>query len=111
MGTIRARGRGVTWEASPGAGPLPCLLGDLPFTTGQGESREREGAAARSLGIDIDIPTGPEQSRCTRDGVQAAVLAAFEGGADGVVLSRKYSEMRLDNLAGAGDAIREVTGR
>jgi len=39
------------------------------------------------------------------------VLAAFEGGADGVVLSRKYSEMRLDNLAGAGDAIREVTGR
>jgi len=60
-------------------------------------------------GIDIDIPT-PElnQTKCTRDGVKAAVLAAFEGGAQGVVLSRKYSEMRLDNLAGAGDAVRQL---
>jgi hypothetical protein len=60
-------------------------------------------------GIDIDIPT-PElgQTRCTRGKVKAAVLAAFEGGAHGVVLSRKYSEMMLDNLAGAGDAIRQL---
>ena len=59
-------------------------------------------------GIDIDIPTGP--ARCTREGVKAAVLAAFAGGAHGVVLSRKYSEMRLENLSGAGDAIRELEG-
>ncbi len=60
-------------------------------------------------GIDIDIPT-PElgQTRCTRDRVKAAVLAAFDGGAHGVVLSRKYSEMQIDNLAGAGDAVREL---
>jgi hypothetical protein len=25
-----------------------------------------------------------------------------------VILSRKYSEMRLDNLSGAGDALREL---
>jgi len=36
------------------------------------------------------------------------VLGAFSGGAQGVVLSRKYSEMQLDHLAGAGDAIREL---
>jgi hypothetical protein len=36
-----------------------------------------------------------------------AVLAAFRGGADGLILSRKYSEMRLANLKGAGNAIRE----
>ena len=36
-----------------------------------------------------------------------AVKAAFEGGAHGVLLSRKYSEMRLANLGGAGRAIRE----
>ena len=46
--------------------------------------------------------------RCTREGVKAATLAAFDGGAQGVVLSRKYSEMRLDILSGAGDAIREL---
>ena len=34
--------------------------------------------------------------------------AAFEGGADGILLSRKYSEMRLDNLRAAGRAAREA---
>jgi len=34
------------------------------------------------------------------------VLAAFQGGADGVVLSRKWSEMRPANLNGAGEATR-----
>jgi len=59
-------------------------------------------------GIDIDVPTRAESSKCTRQGVKAAVLAAFRAGAHGVVLSRKYSEMKLDNLSGAGDAIKEL---
>lgn len=59
-------------------------------------------------GIDIDIPTAPENTKCSRQGVKDAVLAAFTGGAQGVVLSRKYSEMWLEHLAGAGDAIREL---
>ena len=59
-------------------------------------------------GIDIDIPTAAEESKCTPEGVRDAVKAAFAGGARGVVLSRKYSEMRLDNLAGAGQALREL---
>ena len=41
-------------------------------------------------------------------GTRDAVLAAFHGGADGVILSRKYSEMKLGNLAGAGDAIKAL---
>ena len=57
-------------------------------------------------GIDIDIPTNAANSKCTPQGVRAAVQAAFDGGADGVILSRKYSEMKLANLAGAGDALR-----
>jgi hypothetical protein len=40
--------------------------------------------------------------------VYQSVKAAFDGGAPGVLLSRKYSEMRLDNLHGAGRAIRET---
>jgi hypothetical protein len=59
-------------------------------------------------GIDVDVPTAAGHSKCTRSGVRDAVLAAFRGGADGVILSRKYSEMMLDHLAGAGDAIRQL---
>jgi hypothetical protein len=59
-------------------------------------------------GIDIDIPTGLNEKRTQPSDVKAAVLAAFEAGAPGVVLSRKYAEMRLTNLAGAGEALRDL---
>ncbi len=59
-------------------------------------------------GIDIDIPTGANQSKSTPQGAKDAVLAAFKANAHGVILSRKYSEMKLANLKGAGDAIREL---
>ncbi len=58
-------------------------------------------------GIDIDIPTALNEKRTTPDDVRQAVKAAFAAGAEGVVLSRKYSEMRLANLAGAGQGLRE----
>jgi hypothetical protein len=59
-------------------------------------------------GIDIDIPTGKDNAKCTPEGTKAAVLAAFRGGADGVILSRKYSEMKLANLRAAGAALKEI---
>ena len=59
-------------------------------------------------GIDIDIPTDRGNSKCTPQSVKEAVLAVFHAGASGVLLSRKYSEMRLANLNGAGDAVREL---
>src|SRR5215467_3275064 len=59
-------------------------------------------------GIDIDIPTGLNEKRTQPADVKAAVLAAFKAGAPGVVLSRKYAEMKLTNLAGAGEALREL---
>jgi hypothetical protein len=59
-------------------------------------------------GIDVDVPTAATHSKCTPDGVRDAVLATFHGGADGIILSRKYSEMKLEHLAGAGDALRQL---
>jgi hypothetical protein len=59
-------------------------------------------------GIDIDIPVAQTSAHCTPEGTRDAVLAAFHGGADGVLLSRKYSEMKLGNLRGAGDAIKQL---
>jgi hypothetical protein len=59
-------------------------------------------------GIDIDIPTAATSKKTQPDDVYLAVKAAFEGGAHGVLLSRKYSEMRLDNIRAAGRAVREL---
>jgi hypothetical protein len=59
-------------------------------------------------GIDIDIPTGANEKKTQPDDVYQAVKAAFTAGAHGVILSRKYSEMRLDNLRAAGRAVREL---
>src|SRR5262249_11771232 len=59
-------------------------------------------------GIDIDIPTAATSKKTQPDDVYAAVKAAFAGGAHGVLLSRKYSEMRLDNIRAAGRAVREL---
>jgi hypothetical protein len=59
-------------------------------------------------GIDVDIPTEPANSKRTPQSVKEAVMAALRAGAAGVILSRKYSEMRLANLGGAGEAICEL---
>jgi hypothetical protein len=59
-------------------------------------------------GIDIDIPTDPGHSKCTPEGVKDAVLAAFHGDADGIILSRKYSEMKLANFRSARTALKEL---
>lgn len=89
-----------------------------------------EGRAVIYAGIDVDIPVGKPGStdvppadpgdtaeidadtteganlvRTTPERVAAAVLAAFEGGASGIVLSRKYSEMNRANLSGVGTAL------
>jgi hypothetical protein len=35
-------------------------------------------------------------------------MAVLRSGAEGIILARKYSEMRLSNLKGAGDALKEL---
>jgi hypothetical protein len=59
-------------------------------------------------GVNNDSTSGDDLTSCTPESVKAAVLGAFSGGAAGVVLSRKYSEMMLDNLGGAGAALAEL---
>ena len=58
-------------------------------------------------GIDIDIPTNHGEKETAPEDVHEATLAAFNAGAEGVVFSRKYSEMRLANLSGGGAAVKE----
>jgi hypothetical protein len=58
-------------------------------------------------GIDIGIPTGRNSRKASADDTYAATFAALKAGAHGVILSRKYSEMHLANLAAAGKAARD----
>jgi hypothetical protein len=58
-------------------------------------------------GIDIGIPTSEHSRKASPDDTYAATAAALAAGADGVILSRKYSEMQLSNLAAAGKAARD----
>lgn len=62
---------------------------------------------ARRPGIDIDIPTGLNEKRTQPEDFKPATLAALRAGAPGVILSRRYAEMKLTNIAGAKEALRE----
>jgi hypothetical protein len=66
------------------------------------------GRVAIYPGIGIDVPTGPEERKTAPADVEAGVRGAFEGGAAGIILSRKYSEMKLANLEAAGKALKEL---
>jgi hypothetical protein len=59
-------------------------------------------------GIDIDVPVPAGASHCTPESVKQTVIAAFRGGASGLVLSRNYSEMRPETLAGVGAGLDEL---
>lgn len=61
-------------------------------------------------GIDIGIPTGRNSRKASPEDTYAATAAALKGGADGLIFSRKYSEMQLANLSAAGKAVKEFTG-
>jgi hypothetical protein len=58
--------------------------------------------------VDIDVPVQKGEGHCTPESVVRAVKAAFSGGAQGIILSRNYTEMKPENLSGAGQALREL---
>ncbi|HEY6902603.1 MAG TPA: hypothetical protein VI233_18220, partial [Puia sp.] len=58
-------------------------------------------------GIDVNIPTKATSRKCSPEDVYAATLAGYKAGADGTILSRKYSEMTMAQVDAAGRAIRD----
>ncbi len=59
-------------------------------------------------GVDIDVPVDQDEGHCTPESVARAVKSVFKGGAQGIILSRNYVEMKPENLSGAGRALREL---
>jgi len=62
-------------------------------------------------GIDIDVPTRQTDKRTKPEDVRHSLDAAFQAGADGVILSREYVEMWLANLSAAGEKLRQIFGQ
>jgi hypothetical protein len=92
-------------------------IDQIPFTGFSADYVAREtrraldGAATKIPvwpGVDNDVPTASNHSKSMSDGTRAAVAAAVRDNPFGVVLSRKYSEMKLTNLSGAGQALRQA---
>jgi hypothetical protein len=65
--------------------------------------------AAVYPGIGIDVPWNGQHFKSDPATARAAVLAAFDAGADGIVISREYDEMRVENLRAIGEAVRQIT--
>jgi hypothetical protein len=60
-------------------------------------------------GIGFDIPWQDRHFPGDPEDVYRATLAAFDAGASGIVVSREYHEMRVDNLRAVGRAVREAS--
>ena len=75
--------------------------------------KESVGKSAKvyaGIGIDVPwyVPNGMEPRPSDRDKLIAAVHRAFDAGADGVLASREYDEMRIPSLEAFGNAVRTV---
>jgi hypothetical protein len=85
------------------------LKNDFVYREAQRAEQGKGSAATLILpGIDIGVHNHPGDAESSREGVKNAVTQAFEAGVAGVILSRKYSEMRLEWLSGAGDAVESL---
>ena len=94
---------GIDIDIPVGVQPLAVADRAKRFEGNMGGNRD-----AKISGWDRDTTPNDNLTACTPESSKEAVLAAFRGGASGVILSRKYSEMMLANLSGAGDAIRQL---
>jgi hypothetical protein len=95
-------------EASYDNLPMTGLSPDYVYRETQRAIAGVKGKCAILSGIDIGIPTGENSRKQSPDDVYKATLAAYKAGANGVIISRKYSEMKLELIDAAGRAIREA---
>lgn len=66
-----------------------------------------EGRCKVYPGIGVGVGHNGISKAITPDEIKEGVLAGFDGGASGVLISRNYSEAEFRNVAAVGDALRE----
>jgi hypothetical protein len=67
-----------------------------------------DGKAKIYPGIGFDVPWGSNHVPADPEKVYQCVVRAFDAGADGIVVSREYEEMRVPNLRAVGRAMRDI---
>jgi hypothetical protein len=67
-----------------------------------------QGQARLYPGIGVGMPPDAGGKKIEPADVRAAIRAAYAGGADGVLLSRMYTEMTMENLEAVRDVHREL---
>lgn len=82
------------------------LSADYVFREMQRAIAGANGKCKVLAGIDIGIPTAKSSRKASAEDTYAATTAALKAGSDGIILSRKYSEMMLTNIDAAGRAMR-----
>ncbi|MEJ7738350.1 MAG: twin-arginine translocation signal domain-containing protein [Chitinophagaceae bacterium] len=95
-------------EASLDQLPTAGLSPDYVFRETKRALEGVKGKCKILPGIDIGIPTKSSSRKGSPQDAYLATAAAYKGGAHGVILSRKYSEMNLADIDAAGRAIREA---
>ncbi len=95
-------------EASLAELPKAGLSPDYVFRETQRALEGVKGKCKILPGIDIGIPTKATSRKGSPEDAYMATAAAYKAGADGVILSRKYSEMNLADIDAAGRAIIEA---
>ena len=91
--------------------PPMCFAFTL-YVKGVGCTRRlyvRRGYSVEQFGTNY-VNKGLDEKQTEPAEVKAAVIAYFKAGAPGMVLSRKYAEMKLTILPDAGEAARTRTG-
>src|SRR5262249_10906304 len=91
---------GYDRAAEPAVGPLRAD-GMSPEYVYRETKRSVASAAGKTRifpGIGFDVPWGSNHLDADPAEVERAVVRAFDAGADGIVVSREYEEMRLANL-------------
>jgi len=104
---------GYDKKAEPKVGQLD-KTGFSPDYVYRETKRSIASAAGRTKiypGIGFDVPWGSNHVEADPEKVYECVVKAFEAGADGIVVSREYEEMRVPNLKAVGRAVRNIVKR
>ena len=93
--------------------PLPDVIqegfsSDYVFRETKRTLDDVQGKCKVYPGIGVDIPN---KFGSTPERVYDATLAAFHAGSQGVIFSREYAEMHIENLAAGGRAIQKIRSR
>ena len=101
---------GLDPDREPSLEQLPTqgLSADYVYRLTRRMVREVAGRAAVYPGIGMDVPWHDDHFPSPAEGVYEATRQAFAAGADGIVISREYDEIRTENLRAVGRAVAEA---